>query len=74
MVSAGSRTGCLSLYFDNVVVSGESVQAVVRRPGAGEDQSEVWARFADTPDMSVAHGTAGLGGRGVRSCPPGTCG
>jgi acyl dehydratase len=58
------EAGCLSLYFDNVVVSGESVQAVVRRPGAGEDQSEVWARFADTPDMSVAHGTAGLGGSG----------
>ncbi len=56
--------GCLSLYFDNVVVSGESIQAVVRRPGAGEDQSEVWARFVDDPDMSVAHGTAGLGGPG----------
>jgi acyl dehydratase len=56
--------GCLSLYFDNVVVSGESVQAVVRRPGAGEDQSGVWARFVDNPDMSVAHGTAGLGGSG----------
>jgi acyl dehydratase len=56
--------GCLSLYFDNVVVSGETVQAVVRRPGAGEDQSAVWARFVDRPDMSVAHGTAGLGGAG----------
>lgn len=56
--------GCLSLYFDNVVVSGESVQAVVRRPGAGAGQGEVWARFVNDRDLSVAHGTAGLGGSG----------
>ncbi len=59
------EAGCLSLYFDNVVVSGESVQAVVRRPAAGENQGEAWARFVETPDMSVAHGTAGLGGPGT---------
>jgi hypothetical protein len=53
--------GSLSLYFLNVVVSGEPVQAVVERPAAPGAQTRVHARRADDPGFRVCEGTAGLG-------------
>jgi hypothetical protein len=53
--------GALSLYFHNIVVSGEPVQAVVERPLAPGAQTRVHARRADDPDVRVCEGTASLG-------------
>jgi hypothetical protein len=52
--------GALSLYFLNVVVSGEPVQAVVERPAAPGAQTRIFARRADAPDFRVCEGTASL--------------
>jgi hypothetical protein len=53
--------GALSLYFLNIVVSGEPVQAVVEPPPAPLAQTRVYARRADAPDFRVCEGTASLG-------------
>jgi hypothetical protein len=54
--------GTLSVYFLNVVVSGEPVQAVVERPTSPGAQTRVHARRADDPNFRVCEGTASLGG------------
>ncbi len=53
--------GALSLYFLNIVVSGEPVQAVVERPPAAGAQTRIFARRADEPEFRVCEGTASLG-------------
>jgi acyl dehydratase len=53
--------GALSLYFHNIVISGETVQAMVRRPDPPGSQTEIRARRADAPDVVVCAGTASLG-------------
>jgi acyl dehydratase len=53
--------GALSLYFQNIVVSGETVQAVVEPPPAPRAQTRVFARRADAPEIVVCEGTASLG-------------
>jgi len=52
--------GALSLYFLNVVVSGETVQAVVERPSPRGAQTRIFARRADDPEILVCQGTASL--------------
>jgi hypothetical protein len=53
--------GALSLYFLNIVVSGEPVQAVVEAsPGPGA-QTRIYARRADDHSFRVCEGTASLG-------------
>ena len=54
--------GALSVYFLNVVVSGEPVQAVVERPASPGAQTRVHARRADDPNFRVCEGTASIGG------------
>jgi hypothetical protein len=53
--------GALSLYFLNIVVSGETVQAVVEPPPAPMAQARIYARRADEPGFRVCEGTASLG-------------
>ena len=53
--------GSLSLYFQNVVVSGETVQAVAEPPSPAGAQTRIHARRADDPAMVVCQGTASLG-------------
>jgi len=53
--------GALSLYFLNVVVSGEQVQAVVERPLTPGAQTNIYERRADDPSIIVSSGTASLG-------------
>ena len=53
--------GALSVYFQNVVISGESVQAVVERPSPAGAQSRIHARRADDQAVVVCQGTASLG-------------
>jgi hypothetical protein len=53
--------GALSLYFNNIVVSGEPVQAVVERPGDAKSQTRIHARRADDHAFLVCAGTASLG-------------
>jgi hypothetical protein len=53
--------GALSLYFLNIVVSGEPVQAVVEPPPAPGAQTRIWARRADDSGLKVCEGTASLG-------------
>lgn len=53
--------GALSLYFLNIVVSGEPVQAVVERPASPGAQTRIHARRADEHGFIVCEGTASLG-------------
>jgi hypothetical protein len=53
--------GALSLYFLNIVVSGEPVQAVVEGPPAPGAQTAIYAQRADQPGFRVCEGTASLG-------------
>jgi acyl dehydratase len=53
--------GALSLYFLNIVVSGESVQAMVDPPASPGAQTLIGARRADDHDFKVCEGTASLG-------------
>lgn len=55
------ETGALSLYFLNIVISGEPVQAVVERPPSKGAQTKIYARRADDHDFKVCEGTASLG-------------
>ncbi len=52
--------GALSMYFLNIVVSGEPVQAVVERPPAPGAQTRIHARRADDHGFTVCAGTASL--------------
>jgi acyl dehydratase len=54
------RRGGISLYFQNIVISGEPVQAVVETPAAAGAMTRVFARRADEPSIIVAEGTAAL--------------
>jgi len=53
--------GALSLYFLNIVVSGESVQAVVEAPPAPGAQTRIFAQCADALGFRVCEGTASIG-------------
>ena len=53
--------GALSVYFHDVVVSGEQVQAVVDRPHPAGAQTTILARRADDHGIVVCAGTASLG-------------
>jgi hypothetical protein len=53
--------GAISVYFQNIVVSGEAVQAVVEPPPEPGAQTRVYARRADAPEILVCEGTASLG-------------
>lgn len=71
--------GALSLYFQNIVVSGEGVQAVVEQPASKGAQTRIYARRADDHDFVVCEGTASLGNherselntRNLRTCDDG---
>lgn len=52
--------GALSLYFLNIVVSGETVQAVVEKPRTPGAQTMIFARRADDHAFTVCSGTASL--------------
>jgi hypothetical protein len=54
------RHGGLSLYFQNIVISGEPVQAVMETPASAGAMTRVFARRADDPSIIVAEGTASL--------------
>jgi hypothetical protein len=53
--------GALSLYFLNVVVSGEQARAVVERPATPGAQTNILERRADDPGIIVSAGTTSLG-------------
>jgi hypothetical protein len=53
--------GALSLYFLNIVVSGEPVQAVVERPAAPGVQTRIHARSPEQPSLRICEGTASMG-------------
>jgi len=55
------QRGGLSVYFLNIVVSGEPVRAIVERPSVPGAQTRVEARRADDEDFVVCAGTASLG-------------
>lgn len=71
--------GALSLYFLNIVVSGEPVQAVVEAPPSPGAQTTIFARRADDHSFQVCEGTASLGDhsasalatRDLRTCDDG---
>jgi hypothetical protein len=53
--------GAMSVYFQNVIVSGEPVQAVVEKPASPGAQTRIYARKADEPSMVVCAGTGSIG-------------
>lgn len=53
--------GALSLYFLNIVVSGEQVQAVLQPPPAQDMQAQIYVRRADAPEIRACEGTASVG-------------
>ncbi|MGD8417393.1 MAG: hypothetical protein PVH91_10070, partial [Pseudomonadales bacterium] len=53
--------GGLSVYFLNIVVSGEPVRAVVKRPTQPGAQTRIEARRAEDEEFVVCAGTASLG-------------
>ena len=55
------ETGALSLYFLNIVISGEPVQAVVERPSPPGAQTRIHARSPEQPGLRICEGTASLG-------------
>ncbi len=71
--------GALSLYFHNIVVSGEPVQAVCERPATPGAATRISARRADDHDFQVCAGTASLedhsrselANRDLRTCDDG---
>ena len=54
--------GSMSVYFQNVIVSGEQVQAVVEKPRTPGAQTMIFARRADDHAFTVCSGTASLAG------------
>jgi hypothetical protein len=71
--------GALSVYFQNIVVSGEPVQAVVEKPASKGAQTRIYARRADDHAFTVCEGTGSLGNhekselstRNLRTCDDG---
>lgn len=55
------ETGALSLYFLNIVISGEPVQALVERPTPPGAQTRIHARSPAEPGLRICEGTASLG-------------
>ncbi|WP_372784293.1 hypothetical protein [Phenylobacterium sp.] len=55
------ETGALSLYFLNIVIAGEPVQAVVERPTPPGAQTRIHARSPRDPALRICEGTASLG-------------
>lgn len=53
--------GSLSLYFENIIISGEQVESAVHRPLAGVPRTRVFAQRVGEPDFLVTQGTASLG-------------
>ena len=53
--------GAMSLYFLNVIVSGEPVQAVVERPSPAGAQTRIFGRRGDDHNFIFCEGTASLG-------------
>jgi hypothetical protein len=72
------ESGALSLYFLNIVVSGERVQAAVEGPERPGEQVGVHARSPDDPSLRICEGTASLGDhsrsalaiRDLKTCEP----
>jgi len=58
---AWCERGALSIYYLNVVVTGEAIQAVVKRPPAPGAQTRVFARPPDDAAIVTCQGTASLG-------------
>jgi hypothetical protein len=54
------EAGALSLYFLNIVISGEPVQAVVERPTPPGAQTRIHARSPAEPGPRICEGTASL--------------
>ena len=55
------ETGALSLYFLNIVTSGERVQAVVERPTRPGAQTRIHARSPERTGLRICEGTASVG-------------
>lgn len=55
------ETGALSLYFLNIVISGEPVQAVVEQPAPPGAQTHIHARSPGEAGLRVCEGTASQG-------------
>lgn len=53
--------GTISLYFENIIVSGEQVESAVHRPSTGDPRVRVFAQRVGEPDFLVTQGTASLG-------------
>ncbi len=58
---AAFERGGVSIYFESPVVSGEQVQAFVRRPAPDALAAEAWIRRGDAPDIQVGTGSLTLG-------------
>src|SRR5205823_2690258 len=73
------QDGCLSLYYDAGVVSGEQVEAILEQPRQAQREVRAWVRRSDDPLGRIATGTASVGGdttyselhmRELRGCDP----
>ena len=59
--SAWFERGTISLYFENIIVSGEQVESAVQRPTHEGSPVRVFAQRIGEPDFLVTQGTASLG-------------
>ena len=70
--------GSISLYFENIIVSGEQVESAVQRPVTGDPRVRVHAQRAGDPGFLVTQGSASMGfdpqselrTRDLRLCDP----
>lgn len=70
--------GSISLYFENIIVSGEQVESVVHRPRDGDARVNVSAQRIGEPGFVVMQGSASMGfdpqselrTRDLRLCDP----
>ena len=53
------ETGCISAHYQNMVVEGEEVRALVQPPAAGSSMAKIWAEKRD--GTAVLTGTASVG-------------
>lgn len=53
--------GGISLYFENIIVSGEQVESAVHRPAPGDACVRVYAQRIGEPGFLVTQGTASMG-------------
>jgi len=53
--------GSISLYFENIIISGEEVESAVHLPAMGDERVRVYAQRRGEPDFLVMQGTASLG-------------